>query len=124
MVCNSFDIICVCVCVLPCSRLNGQICGHDFWCVCQVEEYLSQVQRSRSLAKGQGQQVKNFFRGVFGLMELDELMGLHSDEDASSYLGEASQNKQPHEDFYTSILRNNNTLDTIYDWSGYDVECF
>ena len=88
--CNSFDIVCVSVCVLPPSQLNGQIYGHDFWCVCQVEEYLGQVQRSRSKVKGQGHQVKKCIRGVFGLMELDELMGLHHDEDANSNLGEAS----------------------------------
>ena len=82
--------MCVCVCVLPLSRLNGQTYRPDFWCVCLVEGYLGQVRRSRSKVKGQGHEVKKCFRGVCGLMELDGKMGLHSDEDGSGNRDEAS----------------------------------
>ncbi len=43
--CNSFDIVCVCVCVLPLSRLNGQTYRLEFQYVGQVEGYLGQVWR-------------------------------------------------------------------------------
>ncbi len=43
-----FLCVCVCVCLLPLSRENGQIYGPDFWYAGIVEEYLGQVQRSRS----------------------------------------------------------------------------
>ncbi len=52
---------------------------------------------------GQRSPGQKCFRGVFGLMELDGSMGLHSDEDASSI-----------------------TIDTTlhYEWWGYDAGCF
>ncbi len=40
--------VCVCVCVLPLSWLNGQIYRPEFRYVGQVEGYLGQVLRSRS----------------------------------------------------------------------------
>ena len=49
--CNSFDIVCLCVCLLPLSCLNGQTYRPEFWYVGQVEGYLGQVQRSRSKVK-------------------------------------------------------------------------
>ena len=56
--CISFDIVCVSVCVfvclLPLSCLNGQSYRPEFSYVGQVEEYLGQVKRSMSKVKGQG----------------------------------------------------------------------
>ncbi len=46
--CNSFDIVCLSVCLLPLSRPNGQTYGPDFLYVGQVEVYLGEVHRSRS----------------------------------------------------------------------------
>ena len=45
--CNSFDIVCVWVCVLPLSKTNRQTYGPEIQHVGQVEGYLGQVQRSR-----------------------------------------------------------------------------
>ena len=41
--CNSFDIVCVSVCVLPLSSVNGQTYRPEFQHVGQVEGYLGQV---------------------------------------------------------------------------------
>ncbi len=77
----------VCVCVLPLSELNRQTYGNDFLCVSS-----GRISRSSPKVKvkvvGQRSRLPGLkcFRGVFGLMELDGLMGLHSDEYASSNL--------------------------------------
>ena len=49
--CNSFDISCECVSLLPLSWTNWQTYGHEFQHLGQVEEYLGQVQRSESKVK-------------------------------------------------------------------------
>ncbi len=42
------SFVCVCVCVLPLSQPNRQTYRLEFWHAGQVEEYLSQLGRSRS----------------------------------------------------------------------------
>ena len=65
--CNIFDIICLCVCLSICRHSPGQTDRHTdlyFMHVGQVEEYLSQAHRSRSLVKGQGHEAKKHFNGM------------------------------------------------------------
>ena len=52
-------------------------------------------------------------------MELDGLMD--SDEDTSSHLGEASGSDEGRR---SDLAEADNTLDTIYEWWGYDAGCF
>ncbi len=47
------------VCLLPLSWPNWQTYGLELWHWSQVEEYLGQVYRSRSLVNGQGHEIKN-----------------------------------------------------------------